>query len=101
MPWYKITIVNDADVELKTGLLFSMEAAWLVDQAPDAARYRSSSASEHLFFVSLALAQNAKEPLNRFHAVQCYPPTIAHLSQLIPGPKDKVPTIPSNRKRLS
>jgi hypothetical protein len=98
MPWYKIAVVNDADVELKTGLLFdAMEAAWLVDQAPDAALYRSSSASEHLFFVSPALAQNAKEPLNRSHAVQCYPPTIAHLSQLIPGPKDKAPTISRNR----
>ena len=98
MPWYKIAVVNDADVELKTGLLFdAMEAAWLVDQAPDAALYRSSSASEHLFFVSPALAQNAKETLNRFHAVQCYPPTIAHLSQLIPGPKDKAPTISRNR----
>jgi hypothetical protein len=98
MPWYKITVVNDADVELKTGLLFdAMEAAWLVDQAPDAALYRSSSASEHQFFVSPALAQNAKEPLNRFHAVQCYPPTIARLSQLIPGPKDKGPTIPGSR----
>ena len=93
MPWYKITVVNDADVELKTGLLFdAMEAAWLVDQAPDAALYRSSSRAEHLFFVSPALARNATEPLNRFHAVQCYPPTIAHLSQLIPGPKGNAPT---------
>ena len=98
MPWYRISVVNDADVELKTGLLFDgMEAAWPIDQAPDAALYRSSSASEHLFFVSPALAQNAKETLNRFHAVQCYPPTIAHLSQLIPGPKDKAPTISRNR----
>ena len=98
MPWYKIAVVNDADVELKTGLLFdAMEAAWLVDQAPDAALYRSSSASEHLFFVSPALAQNAKETLNRFHAVQCYPPTIAHLSQVIPGPKDRASRISGNR----
>lgn len=98
MPWYKITIVNDTDVELKTGLLFdAMEATWLVDQAPDAALYRSSLASEHLFFVSPALAQNAKKTLERFHAAQCYPPTIAHLSQLIPGPKDRGPTIPGNR----
>ena len=98
MPWYKILVANDADVDLKTVPLFeAMEAAWLVDQAPDAALYRSSSASEHLFFVSPALAQNAKETLNRFHAVQCYPPTIAHLSQLIPGPKDKAPTISRNR----
>ena len=98
MPWYKITILSDADVELKTGLLFdAMESAWLVDQAPDAALYRFSSASQHLFFVSPALAQNAKETLNRFHAVQCYPPVIAHLSQLIPGPKDRGSTIPGNR----
>ena len=98
MPWYKITIVSDADIELKTGLLFdAMEAAWLVDQAPDAALYRSSLASEHLFFVSPQLAQNSKEMLSSFHAVQCYPPTIAHLSQLIPGPKDRGPTIPGKR----
>ena len=98
MPWYKILIANDADVDLKTVPLFeAMEAAWLVDQAPDAALYRSSSAFEHLFFVSPALAQNAKETLNRFHAVQCYPPTIAHLSQVIPGPKDRASRISGNR----
>ena len=98
MPWYKITIVKDVDVELKTRLLFdAMKAAWLVDQAPDAALYRSSSASEHLFFVSPQRAQNSKETLSSFHAVQCYPPMIAHLSQLIPGPKDRGPTMPGNR----
>ena len=60
MPWYKISIASEADVDLKTKLLFeAMEAAWLVDQAPDAALYRSRSASKHLFFVSPALAQNS------------------------------------------
>jgi hypothetical protein len=81
MPWYKITIANDAEVDRKTApLLAAMEAAWLVDQAPDAALYRSSSASEHLFFVSPALAQTTKETLDLFHAVQCYPPMVLHLS---------------------
>jgi hypothetical protein len=100
MPWYKMVIASDADAARKAALLVdAMEAAWLVDQAPDAALYRSSSISEHLFFVSPALAQNAQETLNRFHAVQCYPPTIAHLSQVIPGPKDKAPISPPFDKR--
>ena len=97
MPWYKITIASDADGDRRIAtLLAAMEAACLVDHAPDAALYRSSSASEHLFFVSPALAQNAMETLNSFHAVPCYPPTIAHLSQVIPAPKDKAPTLPHN-----
>lgn len=96
MPWYKIAIGSNAG--LKTELLFdAMDAAWRLHEAPDAALYRSSSLSEPLFFVSPALAQDAKETLTRFHAVQCYPPAIAHLSQIIPGPKDKAPTIPGNR----
>jgi hypothetical protein len=97
MPWYKITLASDADFDPNLKLLLeAMEAAWFVDPAPDAALYHSPSASESLFFVSPALAQNANEILNRFHAVQCYPPTIAHLSQVIPGPKDKAPTIIRN-----
>jgi hypothetical protein len=95
MPWYKITIASDADGQRRTAtLLAAMEAACLADHAPDAALYRSSSASEHLFFLSPALAENASETLHSFHAVQCYPPTIAHLSQVIPSPKGKTPTIP-------
>jgi hypothetical protein len=98
MPWYKISFTSEADGDLKTKLLFeAMQAAWLVDQTPDVALYRSPSASEHLFFVSPALAQNSMETLNRFHAIQCYPPTLAHLSQVIPGPKHKAPTISGNR----
>ena len=97
MPWYKITIASDADGDRRIAtLLAAMEAACLVDHAPDAALYRSSLRSEHLFFVSPALAQNAWETLNSFHAVQCYPPTIAHLSQVIPAAKDKAPTLSNN-----
>jgi hypothetical protein len=97
MPWYKITVASDADFDPNLKLLLeAMEAAWFVDQAPDAALYHSPSGSVSLFFVSPALAQNANKILSRFHAVQCYPPTIAHLSQVIPGPKDKAPTIIRN-----
>jgi hypothetical protein len=95
MPWYKITIASDTDGDRRiASLLAAMEASYAVDRAPDAALYRSSLRSEHLFFVSPALAESAKETLNSFRAVQCYPPTIAHLSQVIPAAKDKAPTIP-------
>jgi hypothetical protein len=93
MPWYKITIASDAEVDVKTAsFLAAMEAAWLIDQTPGSALYRSSSTSEHLFFASPSLAEAAKETLSRFGAVQCYPPAIARLSQVIPGPKDKAPS---------
>jgi hypothetical protein len=97
MPWYKIIIASDPEGGRRmAALLAAMEAAWLVDRAPDAALYRSSSPSEHLFFVSPALARNARETMNSFHAMQCYPPTIAHLSQVIPASKDKAPTLSNN-----
>ena len=95
MPWYKITIAGDADGDRRVAsLLAAMEAACPVDHAPDAALYRSSLHSEHLFFVSPALAESARETLHSFNAAQCYPPTIAHLSQVIPAAQDKAPTIP-------
>jgi hypothetical protein len=87
MPWYKIMIASDADAAQKAALLVdAMEAAWL----------RSGSGCRALpFFIDfrasvLCIPRAWPErpgTLNRFHTVQCYPPTIAHLSQVIPGPK--------------
>jgi len=92
MPWYKLWSRAMPTLLRKPRYWLTRWKLPGLDQAPDAALCHSSSISEHLFFVSPALGRNAQGTLNRFHAVQCYPPTIAHLSQVIPGPKGKAPT---------
>jgi hypothetical protein len=92
MPWYKIMIASDADAAQKAALLVdAMEAAWL----------RSGSGCRALpFFIDfrasvLCIPHAWPERLGNSEQIPrraVLPATIAHLSQVIPGPKGNAPT---------